>query len=44
MTLSGIAMAAGEPDQREQAERMLDLPYRVGMFGRPGPHRWDAGP
>jgi AcrR family transcriptional regulator len=25
MTLSGIAMAAGEPDQREQAGRMLDL-------------------
>ncbi|MFJ9760186.1 TetR/AcrR family transcriptional regulator [Streptomyces sp. NPDC101149] len=25
MTLSGIAMAAGEPEQREQAGRMLDL-------------------
>jgi hypothetical protein len=25
MTLSGIAMAAGQPDQREQAGRMLDL-------------------
>jgi AcrR family transcriptional regulator len=25
MTLSGIAMAAGRPDQREQAGRMLDL-------------------
>ena len=27
MTLSGIAMAAGLPDQREQAGRMLDLLY-----------------
>ena len=25
MTLSGIAMAAGQPDQRAQAGRMLDL-------------------
>jgi hypothetical protein len=25
--LSGIAMAAGAPDQREQAGRMLDLLY-----------------
>jgi hypothetical protein len=30
MALSGIAMAAGEPDQRAQAGRMLDLLFEVG--------------
>jgi len=33
MTLSGIAMAAGQPDQREQAGRMLDLLFE-GLRGR----------
>jgi hypothetical protein len=28
MSLSGIALAAGAPDQREQAGRMLDLLWR----------------
>jgi AcrR family transcriptional regulator len=46
MSLSGIALAAGQPDQRAQAGRMLDLLMDALRFGaRPGrSHTWPAGP
>jgi AcrR family transcriptional regulator len=35
--LSGIALAAGRPDRRDQAERVLDLLMDGLTAGRPGP-------
>jgi AcrR family transcriptional regulator len=42
--LTGIALAAGRPEQRDQAERLLDLASDAMSTGAHEPPRWPSAP